>query len=392
MPGLNALPFPVRRTVNRFFGRGPWRTLPLEQLIAQRADEWRFGMNRPESFSGLLEVVTTPPQAYPAVPPLVELDPSLHQTFPTGPRFLAGGLAPARQTRVWTLTDVIVSGSDGLVWCPHSRTAVAETARDWSLPADRHTLLGALRHRPARGLHGLSFHLAVKGGENFYHFLNESFARLAFVPDLRKTFDWFVITGPRDQMRPAWLELAGIPLDRVVWLSPLESVHCEQLVATDMPMATACPTPAHVKRLHSLLGHQPGLGRRHLWISRADASVRHLAWEDALLAHLPSLEKIRLAGQSPRQQLELFSTASVVVAPHGAGLTNLAWVPPGGCLVELFPPDKFIDPGYGRCAEVVGWRHTWATVDFEQPREPARLAGLIDEFIRFPSPKSPLSA
>ena len=38
------------------------------------------------------------------------------------------------------------------------------------------------------------------------------------------------------------------------------------------------------------------------------------------------------------QQAKLFSEAEFVVAPHGAGLTNMVFAPPGTRLFELFHP------------------------------------------------------
>lgn len=45
------------------------------------------------------------------------------------------------------------------------------------------------------------------------------------------------------------------------------------------------------------------------------------------------------------RQAEALSTAAVFVAPHGAGLTHLNWMPPGGCVVEVFPECVY-DPSY----------------------------------------------
>lgn len=49
---------------------------------------------------------------------------------------------------------------------------------------------------------------------------------------------------------------------------------------------------------------------------------------------------------SYRQQIQAFSEASVVIGPHGAGLTNIVFCPKGAKVVELFSerffyPEKF---------------------------------------------------
>ena len=46
-----------------------------------------------------------------------------------------------------------------------------------------------------------------------------------------------------------------------------------------------------------------------------------------------------------REQIDTFAAAQVVVAPHGAALTNLAFASPGVRVLELFAPD-YLNPGY----------------------------------------------
>jgi hypothetical protein len=40
--------------------------------------------------------------------------------------------------------------------------------------------------------------------------------------------------------------------------------------------------------------------------------------------------------RSLREQMDLFGAASLVVGPHGAAFTNIAWTPPGAAVLELF--------------------------------------------------------
>lgn len=80
--------------------------------------------------------------------------------------------------------------------------------------------------------------------------------------------------------------------------------------------------------------------RVRLLVSRASAARRKLLNEDAILARLAPFGFIRVAPETMtvQEQIALFSAAEVVVAPHGAALANLAWMPGGGGLVvELFP-------------------------------------------------------
>ena len=37
------------------------------------------------------------------------------------------------------------------------------------------------------------------------------------------------------------------------------------------------------------------------------------------------------------EQFELFSSHGILIAPHGAGLTNTMFLPPGAVVMEMFP-------------------------------------------------------
>lgn len=82
-----------------------------------------------------------------------------------------------------------------------------------------------------------------------------------------------------------------------------------------------------------------GPGPRLLYVSRADAPRRRVVGEDRLVGALDRLgfEAVTLEGRDHDAQRRLFHDADVVVAPHGAALTNLAWSRPGCAVVELVP-------------------------------------------------------
>ncbi len=83
-------------------------------------------------------------------------------------------------------------------------------------------------------------------------------------------------------------------------------------------------------------------GGRRIYVSRADASVRKVANEAALIEVLSSLGYETVSpGENNRTvaaQAELFAQASHVVGLHGAGMTNIVFCPPGTRVLELLHP------------------------------------------------------
>jgi capsular polysaccharide biosynthesis protein len=53
----------------------------------------------------------------------------------------------------------------------------------------------------------------------------------------------------------------------------------------------------------------------------------------------------------------MFSRAEAIVAPHGAGLTNLVYSPPGCLVLDVFPSHPI--PYYRWLAQSCGHHYSW---------------------------------
>ena len=105
------------------------------------------------------------------------------------------------------------------------------------------------------------------------------------------------------------------------------------------------------------LSLSPDIPGRKLFLSRELAKNRRLVNEADVLAALPAgFERVATESMGVREQAVLFSKAAVIVAPHGAGLTNLLFARPGALVVELVPAE---DPPvtYEHFATLLGHRY-----------------------------------
>lgn len=75
-----------------------------------------------------------------------------------------------------------------------------------------------------------------------------------------------------------------------------------------------------------------------IYISRENAAYRRVVNEDEVIQFLSAygFQKYHLETMTISEQVELFSRAKVVIAPHGAGLANLVFCNPGTKVVEIF--------------------------------------------------------
>ena len=96
-----------------------------------------------------------------------------------------------------------------------------------------------------------------------------------------------------------------------------------------------------------------GPGRR-IYFSREGAAVRRVTNEPEIVAMLSryGFESIEPASIPFSRQAELFQSADIIVAPHGAALANLMFCRPGTSVLEFFPAD-YIDDCYLRISRAM---------------------------------------
>lgn len=78
---------------------------------------------------------------------------------------------------------------------------------------------------------------------------------------------------------------------------------------------------------------------RRYYVSRRGASKRRILNEEDVIKYLQQydFEIIYPNEMSVKQQIEAFSSAEIVVAPHGAGNANMLFAPESATLIELLP-------------------------------------------------------
>lgn len=105
-------------------------------------------------------------------------------------------------------------------------------------------------------------------------------------------------------------------------------------------------------------GVQQSNRKKRLYISRANAKTRRVLNEQELLPVLEryGVEVVRAEELNYRQQVQLFYEAEVVIAPHGAGLTNLLFSEQ--CQVLEFHPANLIKTHYFLLCKALGFRYS----------------------------------
>ncbi len=103
---------------------------------------------------------------------------------------------------------------------------------------------------------------------------------------------------------------------------------------------------------------RPVVATRRVYISRARATRRRLLDEDRLIERLAEdgFEAVVMEDLSFDDQVALMRQTEVLLAPHGAGLTNMMFCPPGTHVVELADL-SFPNPNFYALAAALGHRY-----------------------------------
>jgi capsular polysaccharide biosynthesis protein len=190
----------------------------------------------------------------------------------------------------------------------------------------------------------------IGGTDNYYHFVLEHIGRMASLDHLpweREQLRWLLPSTLKDYQRE-YLDLLGVPENRWLLQRPGVEYRFDQLIAP-LPLVRGSK---HIHPLvprwlrHALAPHPWVAAKRRFFLPRSSELLRTLLNEKevgTLLAQ-HGFEIIRPETLSVAGQIALFAQASVVVAPSGAALTNIVYMPPGGTVIVLYSAFTLASP------------------------------------------------
>ena len=209
--------------------------------------------------------------------------------------------------------------------------------------------LPRLRHFPGRlGV------FAAPMASRYFHWLLETLPRFYLLKEMQ--VDSFYVYGKHSFIRES-LELIGLGADQI--LPPRKYAHwsADTLVGVTPLANSGSVSEETINFLRSLVKEKMKTSdsARRIYISRNDARYRGVRNERALLAQLDhyGFERVLLSRLSFSEQIRLFASAEVVIAPHGAGLANLVFSPPG-CTVIEFMPENYVNACFWSLSEACG--------------------------------------
>ena len=180
--------------------------------------------------------------------------------------------------------------------------------------------------------------LLVGSTPQYYHHTIDFASRLAVVEAMGVGRDLPIVVN--DDLAPFQLEhfaLLGYPLERLIRVKHDQPVCFRELIVPGvLTTGGRWMSPLIPDWYRSRLATVPARTSR-LYLSRRLQARRRVVNEDALSRMLESLgfQIVCPEQLSVREQIDLFASASHIVSPTGAALTNMVYAPPGAQVVLL---------------------------------------------------------
>ncbi len=239
--------------------------------------------------------------------------------------------------------------------------------------------------------------LTTRGSDNYYHFLTDVLPRVELLRRAGAEPESFVVNRTARFQRD-FLDQLGLTADRCLGSDKYPHLRADQLVVSSLPDDNLKTPRWIVPWLRAqFLPDTVDRPHRRLYVTRGDKRhTRRVENEAALLAALAPLgfEIVDPGAMAPTAQVRTFAEAECVVGPHGAGLTNLAFAPPGAVVVELFARDYVNECFWALASTVEGVRYRYVVGDGTPSRsrqnrgvasditvDPRRVVALLGELL-----------
>lgn len=240
--------------------------------------------------------------------------------------------------RAWGFSGSVITPDDYLL---------ADVSVEFVEHIKYHSIFNQIRLVPLHKIKGTVAVLSATGGYAYYHFMFDVLPRIYLLHKAEISFDsidYFLVNSYQFPFHREMLTKLGISEQKILESTKYPHIKADRLIVPSLPGVMVYP-PAwacHFLRkefLNCQINKQLH-GLERIYISRAKASRRQVANENELVNFLSKLgfKTIILESLLVAEQALIFSSAKVVVAPHGAGLSNVIFCSPGTKIIEIFSP------------------------------------------------------
>ncbi len=204
--------------------------------------------------------------------------------------------------------------------------------------------------------------IAFEGQDNYFHWMLDALPQFHLLDKLNLSPKKLYIEC-ESRFQKETLGFLGYREEQIISSKQFPYISAATLIVPSFPGKSGYPPAWACQFLReTFLPHReqgklerPDQEYQRIYLSRRSAKRRRILNEAALVSFLKSYGfiEVQTDHMSVLDQVRLFNNAEIVVAPHGAGLTNLVFCQPQTKVVELFSP-QYVNGCFWTLCEQVG--------------------------------------
>lgn len=235
---------------------------------------------------------------------------------------------------------------------------------------------------PLEHIDGTVAVLAGLSGNVYFHWMVDILPRVEILLSSGvnlEEIDWFLVNSYQQPFQRETLKALGIPESKIIECDRHPYIQAKQLIVPSFPGYLGWLSPRGLKFLRQFFLHD--FSHKHdldnytkntvptridrserIYISRSKCSYRRVINEENVIEILSEFGfvSVLLESMDLDEQIALFASAKVIVAPHGSGLTNIMFCQPGTKVIELMPPN-YIRHYYWAISHQLNLEHYYVT-------------------------------
>ncbi|WEK36531.1 MAG: glycosyltransferase family 61 protein [Candidatus Pseudobacter hemicellulosilyticus] len=310
---------------------------------------------------------------------------TIHQ--PVHPGFPAHMKYNIPEQYVLEIPNGRVLGPNGYILAPDDRL-IGGLSREFKINDAFHrmSVFRSIKLPGVQRIKGTVASVAYPGGAyNYFHWIFDVLPRLGLLEmdGGLDRFDKIVINEFRFPFHRQLFSHFGIPEEKLIFAGRHTHIEADHLVVPSIPEYHDFIPQWSLDYLRKKISYNfdnNGGHPRRIYITRRTAKKRRLLNEDALISQLIPLgfSIVEPEKLSVEQQASVFHHADLIIAPHGAGQSNLLFCRPGTKIIEIFPP-AWVNVCYWNMANSLGLDYYY--IMGEKPAVAHSKAGVEDDLL-----------
>jgi capsular polysaccharide biosynthesis protein len=269
---------------------------------------------------------------------------------------------------------------DGVVITPGNKmlTGVSKfiEAGEYITDHSQHPIFSKKTLPPLKKMTGTVAVLSAPSGRGYYHWMFDVLPRIQLLLEAGYDFnriDKFLINNYISRFHIETLNMIGVPRNKIIESQLNPHLQAETLIVPSLVGDTGSVPGYACNFLRNQFLPKISKNNNHserIYVNRGQVGHRRVLNEPEIVSLLKQygFESIALETLSLTDQIALMASAKVVIAPHGAGLTNIVFCDAGTKIIEFLYPAA-VNVMYWTISEEMKFDYYYLMAEGEVPPE-----------------------